>query len=103
MPLQQTTHYAVALLALLALWAAAPGSTVAKASPLLTSSSDSWHPLVMQQAAHEVAEMHSGPALPFALQPHASVGGAAGTLRREVFGFALASSLVDPTIGYATW
>src|SRR5438552_3130147 len=28
---------------------------------------------------------------------------AASSLKREVFGFALASSLTDPTVGYPTW
>ncbi|MHB8502266.1 MAG: glycosyl hydrolase family 18 protein, partial [Candidatus Acidiferrales bacterium] len=36
------------------------------------------------------------------LAPKAAVGGAGGPLR-EIFGFALASSLADPTVGYPSW
>src|SRR6266581_2044871 len=40
-----------------------------------------------------------------ALSPQTSVAAVAATpaLHREVFGFALASSLSDPTIGYPSW
>jgi spore germination protein YaaH len=35
--------------------------------------------------------------------PHAVASQAPSQLRREVFGFALASSLADPTVGYPSW
>ena len=57
----------------------------------------------MQQTANQVATAQVGPLQPFvATKPQAAVGGAAGPTR-EVFGFALASSLSDPTVGYSTW
>ena len=36
------------------------------------------------------------------MAPQAAVGGGGGP-QREIFGFALASSLSDPTVGYPTW
>lgn len=57
----------------------------------------------MQQAAQQVAKAPVGKLTPFTSPPKmAAVGGAGGPLR-EVFGFALASSLADPTLGYTTW
>jgi spore germination protein YaaH len=57
----------------------------------------------MQQVAGEVATARTGPLQPFTPLPQQpAVGGAGGPLR-EVFGFALASSLSDPTIGYPSW
>lgn len=57
----------------------------------------------MQQAAEQVATANVG-TLPPASAPRRmpAVGGAGGPLR-EVFGFALASSLADPSWGYPTW
>ncbi|HEY3195100.1 MAG TPA: glycoside hydrolase family 18 protein, partial [Candidatus Dormibacteraeota bacterium] len=58
----------------------------------------------MQQAANDVGQANVGSTKPFA---RAAAGPAAQTtsssLRREVFGFALASSLNDPTVGDPTW
>jgi spore germination protein YaaH len=74
---------------------------MAAASP--TPYPDSTHPLVMQQAANAVATAKTGSLQPFrGAAPQAAVGGAGGP-QREVFGFALASSLSDPTVGYPTW
>ena len=61
----------------------------------------------MQQAANQVATAKldgAGSLQPFqsAAGLQAAVGGAGGPVR-EVFGFALASSLSDPTMGYPTW
>ncbi len=68
-----------------------------------TPSPDSSHPSVMQQAANQVASAKVGSLQPFqSAAPQAAVGGAGGPVR-EVFGFALASSLSDPTLGYPTW
>jgi spore germination protein YaaH len=40
---------------------------------------------------------------PNVVPAHAATTLASGTLQREVFGFALASSLSDPTVGYPSW
>jgi spore germination protein YaaH len=57
----------------------------------------------MQQAATQVATAKTGTLQPFTAPPKLpAIGGGAG-LKREVFGFALASSLSDPTVGYPTW
>ena len=66
--------------------------------------SDAAHPYVMQQAARQVATAHVGTTAPFQAGPKmVAVGGAGGGPQREVFGFALASSLADPSVGYPTW
>ena len=75
---------------------------VAAASPP-TPTPDSTHPVVMQEAAKSVAAAKVGSLQPFTAAPRMpAVGGPGGPLR-EVFGFALASSLSDPTMGYSTW
>ena len=57
----------------------------------------------MQQAANGVATAKTGPLQPFTAAPQMpAVGGAGGQLR-EVFGFALASSLSDAAVGYPSW
>ncbi len=57
----------------------------------------------MQQAANQVATAQTGSLQPFVgAAPQAAVGGSGGPMR-EVFGFALASSLNDSTVGYPTW
>jgi spore germination protein YaaH len=57
----------------------------------------------MQLAANAMAETKTGPLQPFT-SPHQlpAVSSSGGQLR-EVFGFALASSLSDPTVGYPSW
>jgi len=73
------------------------------ASPAPSPSPDSTHPTVMQQAATQVGTARTGALQPFTpATPMPAVGGAGGPAR-EVFGFALASSLSDPTVGYPTW
>src|ERR1700694_5927796 len=74
MPLQRLGHCALALVALATLSGFAPESAKAATYPRLASES-----------------IHS-----------TAIGGPA-TLRREVFGFGLASSLSDPSVGYPTW
>ena len=57
----------------------------------------------MKAAAEDVATAKVGNLQPFtAPRRMAAVGGPGGP-SREVFGFALASSLADPTVGYPTW
>jgi spore germination protein YaaH len=94
-------HFALALLTPIALSCLVLGNAdVASAS---SSSTDPTHPLVTQQAGNQVATAKIGTVQPFkAPAPMAAVGGAGGP-QREIFGFALASSLSDPTIGYPSW
>ena len=78
MSLQRTRHLAFATAVTIVLLVAAPGAPpVSAAAP----------PAVVAQ-----------------LQPSLSIATAAVSHpHREVFGFALASSLADPTIGYPSW
>jgi spore germination protein YaaH len=57
----------------------------------------------MKQAADEVATAKVGSLQPFVAQPRSAAVGGSGGPQREVFGFALASSLSDPTVGYPSW
>ncbi len=57
----------------------------------------------MQQAAVQVAGAKTGSLQPFAPAPQQPAIGGAGGPQREIFGFALASSLSDPTVGYPSW
>jgi spore germination protein YaaH len=74
----------------------------AVASPAVATSQDPTHPRTNQLVANQVATANVGALQPFVASPQAAVGGAGGPLR-EVFGFALTSSLSDPTVGYTTW
>ena len=93
--------YALAIVVALALSGPPVESVSAAGQP---SAGDASHPLVMQQAAIEVAAARLGrvrPPAPVTL--YALRTAAASSLQREVFGFALASSLADPNVGYPTW
>ena len=90
-----------ALLIVAVLWALAPADGLAANQPI--ASQDSTHPVVMQEAAAAVATAKVGSLAPFQAAPKTAVGGGGLGLRREVFGFALASSLSDPTLGYPSW
>src|SRR3981081_4497380 len=94
-------YFTPALLLVMAFSGLAPGSAAA-ASPQ-SMKPDATHPFVMQQAAGGGAAPPTGSPHPFAgpSQRPAVAGG--GGQRREVFGFALASSLGDATVGYPTW
>jgi len=60
-------------------------------------------PVEMQRAGQQVAHAPLGTLRPFeAPRPRFAVGGSGGP-QRETFGFALASSLSDPTVGYPSW
>jgi spore germination protein YaaH len=76
---------------------------VAGSSPQPAPSPDAARPVVMQQAANAVASapVKSAPARYAPAISQASQ--AASSPQREVFGFALASSLADPTVGYPSW
>src|SRR5260370_18887724 len=102
MPMQRIKYLVPALLATVAL-SGAISPVSAAASPSPTPSPDATHPRVMQQAAGQVATAASGSLQPFTAPAQTpAVGGAGGPLR-EVFGFALASSLNDSTVGYPSW
>src|SRR5438105_1512668 len=91
--------------------------TVVEPSPVLaaapTSSGDASHPFVMQETGNSVAKAPANNLTPFKPAPKllpANAGGAAVNTAsatagpvQEVFGFALASSLNDPTLGYPSW
>ena len=97
-------HFVPALLLSLLVSGFSPGPVLAATAPTPLSSGDASHPLVMQQAAAAVATAPTGPLLPSKPGPQmAAVGGAGTGPQREVFGFALLSSLADPTIGYPSW
>ena len=97
-------HFALALLTPLALSCFVLGNAeVAFASSGPSASPDPTRPLITQQAASQVAAAPLGKLQPFqASAPMAAVGGAGGP-QRQVFGFALASSLADSTLGYPSW
>ncbi len=98
--MQRMKHLALSIL-ILGVVCALGTQTVAAASP--SPSPDPAHPIVMQEAASQVATAPTTNLQPGApAAPQAAVGGAAGP-QREVFGFALASSLSDPTVGDPTW
>jgi spore germination protein YaaH len=115
MSLQPIKYFVPALLLLGSLLGLAPVSAAVASQnvPTLTplapwgsgsmATPDATHPWVMQQAATKVATARTGTLQPFTAPPRLpAIGGGAG-LKREVFGFALASSLSDPTVGYPTW
>ena len=100
---RQLIPFALACLAALLL----PIQNVAAESAL--PEHDVVHPQVMKDAADQVAKAKLGALSPFTPAPKRAVRGPAAPsasnagLQREVFGFALASSLSDPSIGYPSW
>jgi spore germination protein YaaH len=102
MSLKYLRHYALALLCAIPL-ALLPYGAIAAVHPALRID-QATHPNVMQQAGAQVAagktDMLSSLGHPAAIPT--ALGGAGGP-QREVFGFALASSLADPTVGYPSW
>ena len=107
MLLQRTRHYALALIAPLALCGFAPSTSIASVS--VSMPQDATHPLVMEQVGDSMARSRVGALEPFTattpLLPRAALTSStpSNRLDREVFGFALASSLSDPTVGYPSW
>src|SRR5713226_3350161 len=101
MSMQRFTNLVCVLLATVAL--SGFGPVRALAAPSTQPGPDSTHPSVMQQAAAQVATAKTGSLQPFTTPPRLPAVGGAGGPQREVFGFALASSLNDPTVGYPTW
>src|SRR5258708_14914018 len=99
--LQHMKHYLPALLTATVLLAFVPGNVAASTGS--APSPDPTHPVVMQQAASQVANTKPSSLAPFSsAAPQGAVGGAGGP-QREIFGFGLASSLADPTVGYPSW
>src|SRR5437588_103518 len=101
MSLQRIKYCVPALVLLIWLFGMSPES--ASAATSAPAPSDAAHPYVMQQAAGQVATANVGTLAPFQAGPKFAAVGGAGGPQREVFGFALASSLADPSIGYPTW
>src|SRR6266849_1089172 len=101
MSMQRFTNLVCVLLATVALSGFGPVRALAAPSP--PPGPDSTHPAVMQQAAAQVATAKTGSLQPFTTPPLLPAVGGGGGPQREVFGFALASSLSDPTVGYPTW
>jgi spore germination protein YaaH len=56
-----------------------------------------------RQSVAGSASAREGSAQPFAAQPHSLLQSGSNRPSREVFGFALAGSLGDPTVGYPSW
>jgi len=114
-PHRSRSHVFACVLLLVSWWAYATAPTTVHAAASAQQSQDAaTHPVVMQQAANEVATAKVGPPQPFRkagtlpLAPAPSTnapvgGGSTNILSREVFGFALFSSLADPNIGYPSW
>jgi spore germination protein YaaH len=102
---QRLKQLILAVVPVLALSAAAPTSVVGAAPPAPVP--DATHPYVMQQVGNEVAtavanQAHSLSAAK-ASQPASPLAALTTRPTREVFGFALASSLNDPSFGYPSW
>src|SRR5712692_6178090 len=97
--MQRLKYLALTLLATLAM-AALP--VQAERSPEPKAVVDATHPWVMQAAGDQVARAAVGVQKPFTPVARSAVGGAGGP-QREVFGFALASSLADGSVGYPSW
>ena len=94
-------HFLLGLVTLAVLSGLLPEGAEASTTP--TPGADPTHPRITQEAGGQVARAKVGALQPFqAPAPMAAVGGAGGPAR-EVYGFALASSLSDPTFGYTTW
>jgi spore germination protein YaaH len=94
-------QFVPAFLIFAVLFVLVPDRAFAASQP--ATSQDATHPVVMQQAAEAVAGAKLGPLQPFITAPKLPAVGGSGNLDREVFGFALASSLSNPTIGYPSW
>jgi len=83
-----------------ALAVALPGHATASSS---TSDPEPTRPHVTQQAAQQVSTAKTGSLAPFTPISSSAAVGAPNGPQREVFGFALADSLTDSTVGDSTW
>lgn len=100
MPLPRTKYHVLLLLASIAVGGLASAQPVAAA--VRTAPSDLTHPLVMKEAADRLA-IAPPQHLPAFIRPAAVSTIPPSRPSREVFGFALTSSLTDPSVGYTTW
>src|SRR5712692_10752443 len=76
----------------------------AAATTQLPASHDETRPHVMQAEADRVSTASVGVLQPYSAGPRvAGMGGGSPRLSKEVFGFALGSSLSDGTLGYPSW
>jgi spore germination protein YaaH len=102
---QRFKQLILAVVPVLALSGAAP-TNLAAANPS-TPTPDATHPYVMQQVGNEVATADTSPPHSFsaakASKPATPLTALTTRPTREVFGFALASSLSDPSFGYPSW
>ena len=103
-------HLVSALLAAVLLVGRPVAAQAATPSPAPLPPHDLAHPVVMQEAAQAESRASVPRLAPFTgaasltpRKPAAAGGGSVGGPQREVFGFALASSLADPAIGYPSW
>jgi spore germination protein YaaH len=94
-------HLLVPLLVVTALLDITPA--IASSSPSPAPASDAAHPIASQQIARSTTASPTSVAKPASTSVSAAVSLVPNGLQREVFGFALASSLSDPTVGYPTW
>jgi len=91
----------VALFASLALLGGVQAADASSSPP--APSPDAARPAVMQQSGNDVAHAPVQGTQAKLAPAGAAQTQATSTLQREVFGFALASSLSDPTVGYPSW
>jgi spore germination protein YaaH len=84
--------------ALAVAWVATYGVGLVGAATLPQTSPESTHPVATR---HDAARHRS--LEPFTPAPPLTAAAVVPAVKREVFGFALASSLSDPTIGDSTW
>jgi spore germination protein YaaH len=80
------------------------GTEVAAAGPSPPAPSpDATHPVAIGQAGDAVAHAPAQGAQSMLAPSGTATTQSSSSLQREVFGFALASSLNDPTVGYPSW
>jgi spore germination protein YaaH len=80
-----------------------PANAASPTAPPSPAVHDATHPIVMQQAADSMATSRPNPSGLAPVTSRVAAGQSTSVLQKEVFGFALASSLSDPTVGYPTW
>lgn len=107
-------HSALAILCLTVMLGLGPLRAQAASAPTPPQPGaphDLTHPRIMQEVAQQVASAKpsaaaAAPTAGARFTPRAAqapTAGGFGSPSREVFGFGLASSLGDPTVGYTTW
>ena len=97
----QIKHPMVALAVVIALIGGPQATAASSSQP--APSPDPTHPVVMQQAGDGVAHGSVQGVQPRLAPARSATSQGTVSLQREVFGFALASSLNDPTVGDPSW